>query len=513
MTFSLFLSGFLSAQKIEFTPEEQMWIKDHPVVHFGYEPRWEPYEIYEDGEYGGIVGEYVKIIEEETGIDMRPIPNLTWDESMQGLISGTINVVPSCAVTPQREKLFHFTDIYIKDPIVVLTNPEGTYIGNISDLKGKTVALSKNYYTIELVREAFPEIRIIEKKSIAECLESVRRGESEAFIGNLHVITYYTNHKGFEDLKIACPTPFKNTGIALAVNPEFIVFRDIAQKVLSNIPHSRKHAIRSSFIAQSSDGVFFSTNFTIWAVIIAVAVIIIAGILYYWNKVLRGILKRKKITEQQLKESLVALKKQDAEKKVLLQEIHHRVKNNLQVVSSMIRLQANVNQDPNAVKTLNEAVDRVKTIALIHDKIYKSSEISTINLEEYVRSLYEDIESQYSHEKRIHFRVETGDIRVPVDTIVPLALILNELITNSFKYAFKNTQSPRIEIHFSALSPRGLKMDYHDNGLWFENTESDYFGTSLIEIFTDQLEGDFELNKGEEGTAYSFHFNAVKTEK
>lgn len=499
-----------TTQNIQFTEKEKNWIENHPVIDFGYEPNWEPYEIYEEGVYTGIVGDYVKIIEEKTGIDMRPIPNLTWDKTMKGLMNGTIKVAPSCAVTPNRKEEFLFTETYIKDPIVIASRLKGPYIGDIKDLKGKTIALSKNYYTIELISKEFPEINIIEKNNIEECLNAVSSGEADAFVGNLHVITYYMNHKGFYDIKIVSPTPFKNTGVALVVNPEWKDFIGIVQKVFDDVSPDERHEIREKWIGNEYNAPFFSERFIIWAIIIAVGLIVCFSILYYWNKVLRGIIKRKKATEQKLKESLVTLKKQDEEKKVLLQEIHHRVKNNLQVVSSMIRLQANVNKDPNAVKTLNEAVDRVKTIALIHDKIYKSTEINVIKLDEYVHSLYKDIELQFSQDKEIKLSIEGEDLKVSVDTIVPLALILNELVTNSFKYAFETQENPEIKIEFKVLDEHHLEMIYFDNGKWLSNKESDFFGSSLIEIFTDQLEGDFKLHKAETGTQYNFMFKAIK---
>lgn len=508
----LLISSFGITQDIEFTHKEKNWIEQHSVINFGYEPTWEPYEIFEDGVYTGIVGDYIEIIEEKTGIDMRPIPDLTWDKTMKGLMNGTIKVAPSCAITPNRREEFHFTDVYIKDPIVVASRNKGPYIGNIKDLEGKTIALSKNYYTVELISAQFPDIKIIEKNNIQECLDAVSSGEVDAFIGNLHVITYYMNHKGFYDIKIVAPTPFKNTGVALVVNPEWEVFAGIAQKVFNTIDAEQHHQIRKKWIGNEYNTSFFSQRFIIWTIIIVVGLIVCFSILYYWNKVLRGIIKRKKTSEQQLKESLITLKKQDEEKKVLLQEIHHRVKNNLQVVSSMIRLQANTNRDPNVVRTLNEAVDRVKTIALIHDRIYKSTEINVIKLDEYVHSLYKDIELQFSSEKDIKLKIIGKDIEVSVDTIVPVALILNELITNSFKYAFDAQEKPEIKIEFKVLDKHHLEMIYFDNGTWRDNDDSDFFGSSLIQIFTDQLEGDFNIHKESSGTQYNFMFKTVKFE-
>ena len=511
--FTLFIlcsfNGISQESKIQWSPEEKHWIENHQEISFGYEPHWEPYEIYENGEYSGIVGEYVKIIEKETGINLKPIPNLTWKKSLNGLQNGTIQMVPCCAITPSREKFLHFSNIYIEDPIVIVVRKNGPYMSTLEDLKNKKIALSRNYYTIELIKEKYPDIEINEKETIKECLESVTSGESVAFVGNLNVITYHMNHMGFGNLAVVGTTPFETGNIAMAVNNELQPFIPIINKVISNISAKEKHNIRREWIAESENESFLNTQFMYWTIIILSGIFVSLTLLYYWNNVLRKIVRRKKKTEQRLKESLVELKKNDEEKKVLLQEIHHRVKNNLQVVSSMMRLQANINNNEVASKTLLEAVERIKTIALVHDRIYKSPKINTVKLNDYISSLFCDIMLQFSGLKKPEFKMNELDADVNMDKIVPLALILNELITNSIKYAYDDQKNPEISIQLSTPKSSGLELIYSDNGKWKEENNSDRFGTSLIEIFTEQLDGVYDLKKSKNGTSYHFKFNTL----
>lgn len=512
-TFFCFIAilALISAQKnrIEWTPEEKHWIQQHQEISFGYEPRWEPYEIYQNGEYSGIVGEYIKIIERETGIDLKPIPNLSWKESLEGLRNGTIKMVPCCAVTPNRNKYLSFSDIYIEDPIVIVTRSDAPYLSTLNDLKGKNIALAKNYYTIELIKQSHPEININQKATIRECLEDVTNGKSDAFIGNLNVVTYYMNHLGFSNLKVVGTTPYESGNIAVAVNNELKPFIPIVNKVLNNITAKEKHSIRKEWIAEPKSNSFFSGQFIFWSILILSAIIVLLAVLYYWNNTLRKIIKRKKKTEQQLKESLIEIKKNDEEKKVLLQEIHHRVKNNLQVVSSMMRLQANIVNDPLSSKTLKEAVERIKTIALVHDRIYKSRHINSVRLKDYIETLYKDIMLQFKGVKPAELTIEGTNMDIHMDKVVPLALILNELITNSIKYAFDNQKDPKINILLTTPKSTGLELIYSDNGEWKESEDSDHFGTSLIEIFTEQLDGEYELEKTSEKTSYHFKFNTL----
>ena len=486
-----------------FTEEELLWIKEHPEIYFGYEPSWEPYEIYQNGAYEGIVGEYVKILAAKTGIDFRPIPNITWSESIKGLKEGSIKMVPCCAITPSRKKFLDFTEVYINDPLVIATRKDFEYVGELIDLEGKTVVVPENYYTGELIKSNYPKINLVEKESIEACLTALTYGEADAFIDNLGVVNYYIYHRGFTGIKIAAPTDFTENGIALAVTKDWTILRDIAQKVFDQITPAEKAAIRHKWISGEVNYGISWEKIMRWAILILVILSSLIVLLYYWNNTLRKNIKKRKEAQHQLMESLIEIKKQDNEKKVLLQEIHHRVKNNLQIVSSMMRLQADVTQDANAKKTLNEAVDRIKTIALIHDKIYKSPNLGKVCLEQYSSALIEAILANFSAANKIKCVIHANEVCIDLDYIVPYALILNELVTNSVKYAFENTDNPTITLKIE--DQEGVVfMEYADNGVWKENPNSDNFGTSLIEIFTEQLEGSYSLEKAPEGTKYTF---------
>ena len=499
--------SFSNSQVIDFTKEEKEWIANHPVIEFGYEPNWEPYEIYKDGKYQGIVGEYVKIIEQKTGIKMKPIPNISWDESLKGLKDGSIKMVPCCAITPKRQEYLDFTEVYINDPLVVVTKKDDRSILEMNDLKNRKVGLPSNYYTAELLQRSYPEAEIIEHRSIQDCLEAISYGRVDAFIENLGVVNYYINHKGFTNIKIAAPTYFKNSGIALAVTKDWTIFRDIAQKVFNSITLKEETAIRQKWLGvELKYGVSWNIILK-WSSIVIVLIIIIIGFFVYWNKTLRRNIKLRKKSHHELMKSLVAMKKQNNEKKILLQEIHHRVKNNLQIVSSMMRLQANISQNEAASKILLEAVDRIQTIALIHEKIYQSTDLGNIQLKEYIHSLVKDILLQFKDNSNLEVQINTNNISFQLDQIVPLALILNELITNSVKYAFPDgKENPIIEIELNETKSN-TTLRYFDNGIWKENSKSDRFGTSLIEIFTEQLNGNYTLKKSSDGTEYLFNFS------
>lgn len=498
--------SFMFAQSIEFTPEEAQWIKEHPVINFGYEPKWSPYEIYENGEYTGIVGDYVKRIELETGIDMVPIPNMTWDESLRGLKSGAIKMVPCCAITPEREEYLLFTDLYVDDPMVIVTRSDYKYIGGLEDLNGHTIALPKSYYTSEIIGDDYPGINILELEGVEDCLRALSFGKSDAFVGNLGVISYHINNNGFTNLKIAAPTRYKRNGIAMAFTKDWVIFRDICNKVIRSISFKERAKIRNTWISvRYEHGIQWET-IAKWSVIIGVFLIALFGQFYYWNKNLRKENKLRSSVEKKLRESLLIINKQHDEKVILLQEIHHRIKNNLQIVTSIMNLRSSTVDDEFVKNILAEAIERVNSIALIHDKIYNSNEFNDIVVKDYIESLVMEIVSNLYHQD-IKTEINSNISNLKMNTLVPVALILTELLTNSTKYGLKNIENPILKIDFNLVDDK-LKLRYFDNGQWIENVNSGNFGTSLINSLTQQLNGDYKLNKSIDGTEYLFSFDS-----
>ena len=173
-----------------------------------------------------------------------------------------------------------------------------------------------------------------------------------------------------------------------------------------------------------------------------------------------------------------------------------------------MNLQSNIVNDKNSKQVLRDAIDRIKSIALIHDKIYNSKNISHVSTEEYIRSLSDEVIHNFSTEEKVKLDIKSNVDKLELDVLVPMALIINELLTNSLKYGLKDKVGAFIKIHLIE-SNKGLELVYLDNGQWFDNPDSDHFGTSLIDAFTEQLEGSYSLDKLSDGTKYIFNFRVV----
>lgn len=230
-----------------------------------------------------------------------------------------------------------------------------------------------------------------------------------------------------------------------------------------------------------------------------------AGLVYAY---LKSIKNQRLIAEQKyiIENSLV-------EKDSLLKEIHHRVKNNLQMVSSLLSLQTKNTRSKAAIEALEEGKSRVKAMALIHQKLYQNEDLSVIEMQSYIESLINSVQSVYKKGgHNIDITVDVEGVELDIDRAIPFGLMLNELVSNSFKYAFpEDDENGRIYIHIRKIGEKDGYFEYSDNGIGLpEDTEeraSSSMGIRLMNRLANQLQTTLNIDKNaEDGVRYWFNF-------
>lgn len=197
------------------------------------------------------------------------------------------------------------------------------------------------------------------------------------------------------------------------------------------------------------------------------------------------------------------IQQKNTENETLMKEIHHRVKNNLQIIISLLRMQSSELKSEESKIQFSEAINRVMTMSLIHQKLYGEKELSKVNLKSYLEQLVTEILSVFKGDKTVEIRIETSVEAVHPDVIVPMALLVNELVSNSLKHAFQPSQNGEIVIGVIQNND-SFELNYTDNGEWkIPSKDASSFGLELIDILTDQLNGSKELTT-ENGTHYHF---------
>lgn len=213
-----------------------------------------------------------------------------------------------------------------------------------------------------------------------------------------------------------------------------------------------------------------------------------------------------------LKEAEKRMKDSLAEKEALLREVHHRVKNNMQIIISLLHLQSYHVKDDYDRKIFRDSQDRVKTMAMVHEKLYASRDLARIDFTDYIRSLASELFASYKVGPNIKLEINGTEVLLDIFTAVPSGLIVNELLTNSIKHAFPNEKEGKIFIKL-----RKTDKTYHitiaDDGIGlpvdidFKNTKT--FGLQLVNMLMDQLDGTIEINQ-KDGTELKITFKELK---
>ncbi|MFP4490544.1 MAG: sensor histidine kinase [Spirochaetaceae bacterium] len=203
------------------------------------------------------------------------------------------------------------------------------------------------------------------------------------------------------------------------------------------------------------------------------------------------------------------LKKTAEEKELLLREIHHRVKNNLNVVVSLLRIQLGMFDDTHIQEALRDSIERIRSISLVHQYLYQSSNQNSVDFGAFVDEFVADLSRTYEIGGEIRIASEIDDVSVHIDSAVPVSLIINELVTNAFKYAFPDGRGGTITVSISENPENMIVLSVRDNGVGlpedFDIETGNSLGMRLIQGLTQQIDGTLQFSK-EKGTAFFITF-------
>ncbi len=222
---------------------------------------------------------------------------------------------------------------------------------------------------------------------------------------------------------------------------------------------------------------------------------------------------RKKILINELLEKQKnEVTRKNEEKKVMLKEIHHRVKNNLQVVNSLLSLQSYEIEDENVLAMFEESKNRILSMAHLHEQLYRSDDLKEVDVEHHFTELIKELIKDYEVDTKVGVDIDMMHEGLGVKTLVPLGLIINEMISNSLKYAFKGREEGVVTAHIKHLGGVKYEMLIGDDGIGmaedYNIKESSTLGTQLIQTFTGQLNGSIE-RVGDTGTLYRIIFEEI----
>jgi two-component sensor histidine kinase len=259
-----------------------------------------------------------------------------------------------------------------------------------------------------------------------------------------------------------------------------------------------------------------------WFILIATLLLLLAVYLLIHFRIKQLAADKKKLEQTvnerttQLKQSLSEQSALLLEKDVLMKEIHHRVKNNLQVISGLLELQSKGLTDETARDALRDGQNRVRSIALIHQNLYQFEDLSTIDLKRFVNDLCRQVQSIFQKQKPVAINIAVPDLHLDIDSAVPLGLIMNELLSNSFKYAFTDVATGEIKLEIRSITDGKYQLVYSDNGPGlpgdFDLKKAATLGLQLVNDLSRQIGGNVRYSP-EKGAMFTINFTNRETRK
>ena len=310
------------------------------------------------------------------------------------------------------------------------------------------------------------------------------------------------------------PSAFQYLQLSKALNDSLNNSRQEKLNQYQNISFNEQIRL----LAVEKDNLQLQSNIRAYAMLAGISVVLVIALILYRNNSIRTNINRKLETlNLDLAHKNTLLDHRNAQNELLLKEIHHRVKNNLEIVSSLLQLQSAQIDDPSVQAAMLSSQNRVHSMGIIHQKLYQAEHLASIEMRDYFINLSENILDSFNAEGRIKVECVMPALVLDVDTAVSIGLIANELITNSLKYAFNEKEKGQIKISLTenqnASNTEGsLLLKIADNGIGLPmngKAKGTGFGTQLINLLTRQLDGQlsYEVNNG---TTVSLLFTKAK---
>ncbi len=472
-----------------------------------------------NGEPVGLFIDLISSFSAELGWKPRYVQG-TWKDLLEKLEKGEIDLLPAVSYTPDRLKVFDFS----KDPVyidsgVLFTHPNRP-IRTIFDLSGSTVAgVAGSVFTTGFVDYIHSfgircEIRYFEDNPAV--MRAVENGTVEAGI-----CIYSLGLELAKQYKVSI-TPISFSPLALG----FAVPKNKNGDLLDGI-----NRVMSPML-KDPDSVY-SKAFLKWGIIpaqerlpgwvrwAAFAVIGSCAMLAAWILALRVQVRKRTVSLKQeiaiRRDAENAAKRSLDEKELMLQELYHRTRNSLQTIQALIQLQLGSHRGDAGVQEMAEKLNsRIQAISLVHQLLIASQNLSNIPIRSYVEELAQYVKTFFgSVSERVTVDVDIDENALIIDTAVPLGLILNELLTNSFAHAFPGKRTGRISIALSAMDGNRYRLEYRDDGVGlpsgFDPKTSDTLGFSLIYgIAEQQMRGSARFLLGEDGIRCEIEFPAQR---
>ncbi len=274
--------------EVTLSEEEQRWLAEHPEIRLGVDPEFAPFEFIDNRRYQGMASDYVRLLNQRLNIDMKVVPNLSWDEVIQKAKAGEIDVLPAVGKTDERQTYLNFTEPYLQFHRVIVTRNDSSFILDLQDLKTLKVGVQKDSSHHGFLLE-HSDIQAQTFDSLEASLMALSGGHIDAFVGNVASTSYWIRKRNLSNLKIAAPVSTDLEGLHFAIKKEWGLFSNILQKGLNSISDRERQEISEKWLNIQYDP---KTDYRLFWKSVALFSTVL-GFILLWNYLLNRKVKRR----------------------------------------------------------------------------------------------------------------------------------------------------------------------------------------------------------------------------
>lgn len=259
-----------TAEPLQLTPDEQAWVRTHPVVRTRISPSYPPFEFLENNVYQGMAYDYLQLVAGRIGIRIEPVRDISWKDALEQLKSRSgVDLIVLITRDKTRDSFIEFTRDYISFPEVIFTRKDSRFVAGMKDLHGATIATENSFIEIDYLIRDIPRVKIIETGTTGEALEQVATGKADAYLGNLAVASYLIEKKGLIDLKVAAPSLYPDDAYAMGVRKDWPELARLIDKALASMSEEEHRQIRQKWLSLRYEHGLRALDLVKWVTIVA----------------------------------------------------------------------------------------------------------------------------------------------------------------------------------------------------------------------------------------------------
>ncbi len=451
------------------------WLKQNQQFNIGIDNHSEPFEyLNENGDFSGISSDYIKLLQSKLELDVVEKKEYEWNQLLEMIQNGTIDILPAVVKTRERAKHFNFSDPYVSFPMVIVTRKDRLFIQDINGLRNHQVGIVEGYFIEELLIKDHPEIQLIGMSSVKAGLAKVNDGNLDAFIANLAVVTHELNHSNLNLIRIASTTPYDlNLSIGVRKGLEDLV--PIINQALATISQEEHSAIANRWLALNVEFGTSVKTYLLWSAPIVVFLSLIILYVIRSNRRLQFEITGRKEVESSLERARLTAVSANKAKDNFLADISHEIRNPMNAVIGMSYLleQSDLDDTQNQyIQILNSSANSL--LSLIDDLLdlskIESGMMTLENIEFDLQRLLNEIEQQ------ILIRINTDKLSLAIkySPSVPRLVLgdplrLKQILVNLLNNAAKFTVEGEITLYVNVSKQKDtgglLQFTVSDTGI------------------------------------------------